>query len=496
MLDFAISILFCSFIAKLNIMKNEIIGRKSEILAIEAIKESKKSEFLALYGRRRVGKTFLIRNIFEDNFTFQLTGLANSKLQWQLANFNRALIRQNTTNLAFQQANNWFDAFQQLMDIIENSTNEKKIIFLDELPWLDTPNSGFISALEHFWNAWASARKDIILIVCGSSASWIINKLINNKGGLHNRITKRIKLNPFTLAETAEFLKSKGCVFENYQIAQLYMALGGIPFYLDRIETGQSITQNINRLCFGQDAELRTEFTNLYESLFKKAQDHIAVIEALSTKSYGLTRDELIKTAKINNGGGTTALLKELEECGFIRKYVAFGKTQRNQIYQLIDFYSLFYLSFIKNSSQFDEDFWLNSLDNPAIRAWSGYAFEMVCLHHLKEIKQSLGINGILTTTSSWYSTDKSAKAQIDLVIDRRDEVINLCEMKFSIKPFSIEKKYADELRNKIGLFREQTKTTKAIFMTFVTTFGLKKNEYSEAYVQNSITLDDLFGWS
>jgi uncharacterized protein len=180
--DFAISILFCSFIAKLNIMKNEIIGRKNEILAIEAIKESKKSEFLALYGRRRVGKTFLIRNIFEDNFTFQLTGLANSKLQWQLANFNRALVRQNTTNLALQQANNWFDAFQQLMDIIENSTNEKKIIFLDELPWLDTPNSGFISALEHFWNAWASARKDIILIVCGSSASWIINKLINNKG--------------------------------------------------------------------------------------------------------------------------------------------------------------------------------------------------------------------------------------------------------------------------------------------------------------------------
>ena len=474
-------------------MINEIIGRKKEIQALEGLKESAKSEFLAVYGRRRVGKTYLIRNVFDKDFVFQLTGLANTKLQGQLANFHRGLVRQSPKGEKIIPAKNWFDAFQQLMDFVENSAKQKKVIFLDELPWFDTPNSGFISALEHFWNSWASARRDIILIVCGSSASWIINKLINNKGGLHNRITKRIKLEPFSLAETEVFFKSKNNAFERYQIVQLFMVLGGIPFYLDMVETGQSAIQNINRLCFEANGELRTEFDNLYTSLFKSAQDHEAVIEALSTKACGLSRDELIKTAKIKNGGGTTNLLKELEECGFIRKYPAFGKKEKNQLYQLIDFYSLFYLTFIKNTNAIDENLWINGIDNPLFRTWSGYAFEMICLHHLKEIKQALGISGVFTNTSTWYSVDKTTKAQIDLVIDRRDGIINICEMKFSMKPFVIDKKYAEELRHKIETFREQTKTTKSTFLTMITAFGLQKNEHSNAWVQSSISLNELF---
>jgi uncharacterized protein len=474
-------------------MDNAIIGRKKEIQTLFSLRESAKSEFLAVYGRRRVGKTYLIRNVFDKDFVFQLTGLANTNLKGQLANFHRALVRQSLKTEKIMPAKNWFDAFQQLMDFVQNSTKPQKVIFLDELPWFDTPNSGFVSALEHFWNSWASARKDIILIVCGSSASWIINKLINNKGGLHNRITKRIKLEPFSLAETEAFFKSKNSAFERYQIVQLYMVLGGIPFYLDMVETSQSAIQNINRLCFEANGELRLEFENLYSSLFKKAEDHEAVIQALSTKALGLSRDELIKTAKIKNGGGTTNLLKELEECGFIRKYPAFGKRERNQLYQLIDFYSLFYLTFIKNSSVIDENLWINGVDNPQFRAWSGYAFEMICLHHLKEIKQALGISGVFTNTSTWFSTDKTQKAQIDLVIDRRDGIINVCEMKFSVKPFTIDKKYAEELRLKMETFREQTNTKKSIFLTMITAFGVQKNEYSNAVVQNAISLNELF---
>jgi uncharacterized protein len=474
-------------------MKPAIIGRKKEIDILEGLKASAKSEFVAVYGRRRVGKTYLIRSVFEGDFLFQLTGLANTKLQWQLAHFHRALMRQHKTNTPPKPASNWFDAFQQLMDCIENSTKPKKVIFLDELPWFDTPQSGFIAALEHFWNGWASARHDVLLVVCGSSASWIINKLINNKGGLHNRLTKRIKLEPFTLAETEAFFKNKGAAFEQYQIVQLYMVLGGIPFYLEMVEVGQSAMQNINRLCFDANGELRTEFNNLYESLFKKAQAHVAVIEALSSKASGLSRDELIAIAKIKDGGGTTMLLQELEACGFIRKYTAFGKTQRNQLYQLIDFYSLFYLTFIKNSSAMDENTWINGLDNPTFRAWSGYAFEMVCLHHLREIKHALGISSVFTTTSAWYTTDKTAKAQIDLVIDRRDGIINICEMKFSIKPFTITKKYADELTHKIDTFRAHTKTNKSLFLTMITTFGVQKNEYSSTLMQNNFTLKELF---
>lgn len=468
-----------------------LIGRKTEMSLMKGLLDSKKSEFLAVYGRRRVGKTFLIRQVFEDKFTFQLTG-ANAKLSWQLKNFNQAMVRQSRKeNITF--ADNWFDAFQQLIDLLEATTDEKKVVFLDELPWLDTPNSGFIIALEHFWNSWASARTDIILIVCGSSASWIINKLLKNKGGLHNRVTQRIKLEPFSLAETEEFFRSQNAVFERYQLTQLYMALGGIPYYLEMVDVGQSATQNINRLCFEENGALRTEFESLYASLFKKAQNHVAVIEALASKASGLNREELIKAAKINNGGGTTMLLQELEECGFIRKYVAFGKSQKHQLYQLVDFYSLFYLTFIKKSSVLDENTWINGIDNPSFRTWSGYAFEMVCLHHLKEIKQALGISGVITNTSSWYSTDKVPKAQIDLLIDRRDQVINLCEIKFSINPYLIDKKYAEELRNKIGTFKEQSKTKKSIFLTMITSFGLQKNEYSTSLVQNSLTFDDLF---
>ena len=474
-------------------MVENVIGRTKEIQVMQSLKESPKSEFLAVYGRRRVGKTYLIRSVFEDDFVFQLTGQSNNKLQWQLGNFHRSLVRQYPAKEGIKPAKNWFDAFQYIMDLIEGSNKPKKVIFLDELPWLDTPQSGFISALEHFWNSWASARRDIILIVCGSSASWIIKKLINNKGGLHNRITKRIKLEPFNLAETEAFFKSKNSAFERYQIVQLYMVLGGIPFYLDMVDTGQSAIQNINSLCFEANGELRTEFDNLYASLFKKAQDHVAVIEALSTKASGMNREELIKVAKINNGGGATMLLKELEECGFIRKYPAFGKREKNQVYQLVDFYSLFYLSFIKNTNTIDENLWINGIDNPIYRTWSGYAFEMVCLHHLKEIKHALGISGVHTNTSTWYSTDKTAKAQIDLVIDRRDGIINICEMKFSMKAFSIDKKYAEELRHKIETFREQTKTEKSTFLTMITAFGLQKNDYSNMLVQNSLSLNELF---
>ena len=474
-------------------MIENIIGRKKEIALMESLKESSKSEFLAVYGRRRVGKTFLIRQVFEEDFTFQLTGLANAKLQWQLANFYKALVRQNPRNKNIKPATNWFDAFQELIDVLELSKSEKKVIFLDELPWLDTPNSGFMTALEHFWNSWASARKDIILIVCGSAASWMINKLLKNKGGLHNRITQRCKLEPFNLGETEEFFKSKNAVLERYQITQLYMTLGGIPYYLDVVDVAMSSYQNINKLFFEENAPLRIEFESLYESLFKKAQNHVAIIEALSEKSSGMTREDLIKTTKINNGGGTTTILQELEECGFIRKYNSYGKNQRGNIYQLVDFYSLFYLKFVKNSSVFDETTWLNGVDNPAFRAWSGYAFEMVCLHHIPKIKEALGISGIQTNTATWYSTDKETKAQVDLLIERRDGIINLCEIKFSINSFIITKKYSEELRNKIAVFKEQTKTKKTVFLTMITSFGLQKNEYSNQLVQNSLTMDALF---
>lgn len=475
-------------------MKDILIGRKPEVTLLEKIKGTEKPAFVAVYGRRRVGKTFLIRKTLGHEFTFHVTGRANANLKLQLINFHAAIVKYFP--FAEQKAvpKTWFDMFQLLIFCLEQQDeNHRKILFLDELPWMDTPQSYFVSALEHFWNSWASARSDVMLVVCGSAASWMIGNLLNNRGGLHNRITHRIGLEPFTLHETELFLQQKAGVFDRYQIAQLYMALGGIPYYLEQIEVGESVTQNINRLCFQPKAPFRMEFENLYGSLFKKAERHIAVIEALSKKMKGLSREELIKAAKLPSGGGATKILKELEESSFIRRYREFGKVQRNTLYQLTDFFSIFYLRFMTDHSLDDQNAWLNSLDDPRVRAWSGYAFERLCLLHTDCIKKALGITGIQTQTSAWWGNLGKQKAQVDLVIDRRDRVINLCEMKFSINKFQITKVYAEELRTKIGLFKDITQTDKSVYLTFITSFGIEPNEYSAGLVQNALTMDVLF---
>jgi uncharacterized protein len=470
-----------------------IIGRAKELQEFNRLTNTGASEFIAIYGRRRVGKTFLIREAFNNKFDFYITGMANATLSQQLANFHLAIKKYDPSGIITAPAGNWLDAFHQLSLLLETKKSKKKIVFLDEMPWLDTAQSGFISALEYFWNSWASAREDILLIVCGSAASWMINKLIHNRGGLYNRVTHRMKLDPFTLHECEQYFNSRSGVYDRYQLIQLYMVMGGIPFYLKQVDTGMSATQNINKLCFDPGGILFNEFDTLYRSLFNNAEKHITIIETLSKKAKGLTREELIVHTKIPSGGTTTRILKELEESNFIRRYASYGKKGKNSLYQLTDFYSLFYLKFIKHRDALDENHWLNGLDSPKQRAWAGYAFEQVCFAHLKEIKKALGISGVQTNISSWTGKTHQNGAQIDLIIERRDGVINLCETKFSINSFTIDKKYADELRKKIAVFREETRTRKATFLTMITTFGLNRNMHAVSLVQNDITIDALF---
>lgn len=470
-----------------------LIGRAKELEILRLAKESASAEFIAVYGRRRVGKTFLIREAFGNQFTFYLTGVANTSTRQQLANFHEAMLRYNK-KFSAAAPDNWFRAFEQVRHLVESHKgHQKKLIFFDEVPWLDNAKSGFLSALEYFWNSFASARKDVLLIACGSAASWMITKLIHNRGGLHNRVTRRIRLEPFTLRECEDFFYSRHAAFNRYQVIQLYMVMGGIPFYLDQVDRAQSAAQNISRLCFEKGGMLKTEFDDLFSSLFNKAERHEALIGALSTKARGLTRYELIHKAKMADAGSTTRILQELEVSGFIRRYPPFGKKERDALYQLTDFYSLFYYKCIRKGGTLDANSWMTGLDSPNLKAWSGYAFEQVCLAHLESIKQALGIAGIGTATASWTGEVNKKAAQIDLLIDRRDQVINLCEMKFSINDFVITKGYFDELRNKIAVFQENTGTRKAIYLTFITTFGIQQNEYSRTLVQSNLTMDALF---
>lgn len=468
-----------------------LIGRNNEIEILNEKLTSNKSEFVAIYGRRRVGKTYLVRNVFDNKLTFKFTGMANATLQEQLANFNMAMQKQYPLS-SRKNVENWMEAFQQIAEIVEKLRQKKKIIFIDELPWFDTLHSKFIQALEHFWNSWASERKDVLLIVSGSAASWMINKLINNKGGLHNRVTQKIKLEPFTLIECQELLKHKKISLDHYHLVQLYMTLGGIPFYWDAIKKGLSVAQNINKLCFEPNGLLKAEFDNLFKSLFTKAERHEVIITALAKKGKGLTREEISKESKIPTGGTLSQLLDELEESGFIRRYMPFGKMAKNSLYQLSDFFSLFHIKWMKGQNSFDKNHWVKMVENPKYKTWSGYAFEQVCLAHIEQIKKALGISGVGTETSAWKSTQSGDGAQIDLVIDRRDGVINLCEMKFSTETFTIDKKYDTELRNKMAAFRAENRTKKSLFLTMITTYGLTANTYS-LNVQNDLKMDVLF---
>jgi AAA+ ATPase superfamily predicted ATPase len=468
-----------------------IIGRKDEMALLEKCIRSKKPEFLAVYGRRRVGKTFLIKEYFKNNFAFYMTGSANTTMRGQLENFHDALLEYGSDEL--DAIEGWPVAFRRLKKLLMKDTSEqKKVVFIDELPWLDTPKSGFVPALEYFWNSWASSRPDIFLVICGSATSWMIRNVIHNHGGLYNRITKQMHIKPFTLAECEMFFQNAGVVLSRYSIAETYMIFGGIPYYLDLFDESLSLPQNVDRLLFADNAVLANEFQDLYASLFKHFEQHILISEALYTKRSGLTRDEIIKETGLAAGGTFTRLLEELEQCGFLRKYRDFTKPKNGYYYQLTDFFTIFHLTFIRNYAGKDQQFWSNYHTKGGHNAWSGLSFERVCMAHIDQIKMALGISGVSTEVTSWRSKRSKPGTQIDLIIDRNDDIINLCEVKYSGKEYEIDRAYDDRLRRRRSIFAEETATSKALHQTMVTTYGVSASAYKEA-VQSQVTLDDLF---
>jgi AAA+ ATPase superfamily predicted ATPase len=489
----------------------KIIGRKKEQEDLRSYFESPRPEFLAVYGRRRVGKTFLIKEFFKNDFTFYATGLANAPKSEQLEAFSAAIQAYGNPAEATEVPDSWLKAFIQLKKLVAQSNRAgKKVIFIDEMPWLDTPRSGFLTGLEYFWNSFASSRPDVLLIVCGSVSSWMINKLLRNHGGLYNRVTQRMRLTPFTLLECEEFFRECGCGFSRYQILEFYMVFGGVPHYLGMIRKSLSVTQNIDRLCFAADAPLKNEFNEMLSSLFREPQRHTAIIRALAGKAKGLTREEIISTTKIANGGNLTKALEELEQCGILRRYYGFDRKRKESLFQLVDFFSNFHFRFLVDMREGAEGYWLACSNKPGHGSWSGYAFEQVCLAHLSQIKARLGIAGVIAPAYSWRSRgeedvrpttaqspasdigEPQGGAQVDLVLDRDDNVINLCEMKYVADEFVISKGYDRQLREKRAAFIRQTKTRKAVHITMVTTYGLEHNTYW-GNIQSEVTAEDLF---
>lgn len=470
-----------------------IIGRQREKARFTEIVESDQPAFVAIYGRRRVGKTFLVKEFFNHQFTFYTTGLANSTTKTLLLNFTLAL--NNTFDKEFKTPKNWLSAFSLLQNEL-SKVSGPRVIFIDELPWFDTKKSDFLTGLEYFWNSWASTQSGLKLFVCGSAAAWMINELIRNKGGLYNRVTHRIKIEPFTLQETEQFFQSRDILFDRYQIVNLYMVMGGIPYYLEQVKKGLSAVQNIEKICFEETGLLNSEFKFTFASLFKNAAQHEQILRKIYELGSRATRENLVKKANLSSSGDLSNKLNELEESGFLKSYVPFGINKSRKIYVISDYYTLFYLRFIENAGTYETGNWVNRINDPAVNVWAGLAFEQICWDHARNIKKALGIEGIYSETSSWYKAADPATggAQIDLIIDRKDRVINLFEIKFSINAYEITKAYDLVLRNKIAAFIQSTKTKKAVFLVMLTTFGLVKNEYARSVVQNELKMDDLFG--
>ena len=492
----SISIVFLNFAANYNnniSMTNKIIARTNEIATLNRKYNSQKAEFIVVYGRRRIGKTYLINSVFDGRFTFSYVGSRKQKPGRQLLRFAEQLKQYSGSTFA-PDLNNWEEAFMQLRTLIESRPqDERKVIFFDEMPWIDTPRSAFVDALEYFWNGWAAQRNDIMFIACGSATSWMVNKLIKNQGGLHNRITEQIYLRPLRLNECEEYLHAQGCEWDRYTIMQCYMAMGGVPYYMSLLNPEQSLAQNIDRLFFTKNAPMREEFDELFNALFSHADKYIDVMKALANSKEGLLRADIIdKTGQ--TGGRLTIVLENLERCDFIEKYARYKSSVRNTLYRISDPYTLFYFKFLENKNTKDEYWWSNNMHSHSVEAWEGFSFELICMLHLEQIKKKLGINIIATETSSWHAIGNKDKkgAQIDLVIERSDRIINLCEIKFSAEPYLITKDYEMKLRERMALFKEATSTRKSVVTTMITTYGILRGIHS-GVVQSEVIMDDLF---
>lgn len=477
-----------------------MVGRKKEIRQLEDLFNSKKAELVAIYGRRRVGKTYLVDETLKGRITFRHAGLSpvevsetsKAPLKAQLDAFYYSLLLQGMKKSHCPK--DWLEAFFMLEMYLQSIDNgERMVLFFDELPWMDTAKSGFISAFESFWNSWGCHRNNLMVVVCGSANSWIMDKLINNHGGLYGRITRQIKLSPFNLKECEDCLNERNVKFSRYDITQAYMIFGGIPYYLNYIDRGLSLPQNVDRLFFSKNAILKPEYDRLFSSVFKNPEIIKSIVEFLSRRGTGFTRKEISEGLGISNGGALTEYLTSLVVSDFIISYIPFGEGKRDKKYKLTDSFCLFYLKFVKNSESLNEGLWLDNIDSPSTVAWRGFAFENVCFNHINEIKNALGITGVSTNHSAWIKhPDNNEGVQIDLLIKRNDNIVNMCEIKFLSDKFTVDKNYDRKIHNRRTVLLECLPKKFSVHSTLITTYGLNENEYMWNF-DNVITMEDLF---
>ncbi len=476
-----------------------MVGRSREIQELNRLYDSGKAEFVAIYGRRRIGKTYLVDQLFKNRISFRHSGISpvdgegGGGLVRQLDHFYLSLRLQGMKK--GRKPSSWLEAFYLLEKHLQDRDDgTRQLVFIDELPWLDTPKSGFIPAFEAFWNTWGCHRDNLMVIVCGSANSWIVDKLINNHGGLYNRLTYEIKLFPFTLSECEEYLESMGIGYSRYDIVQCYMILGGVPYYYSFFRPDYSVAQNIDLLFFSRQAKLRDEYGRLFMSVFRNPEYMMRIASFLSGKRTGFTRGEILGALELKEGSVFMDAMKGLLAGDFIEKYVPFGESCKDVRYRLLDPFCLFCNRFLGEGREADEGYWQRNLNSQVLNVWRGYAFEDVCFNHIPQIKKALEIGGVSSCQSGWIHRGNKERqgSQIDLLIERDDHVVNMCEMKFYNKEFVVDKQYYSVMLERADSLVSVIPRTHSVRTTLITTFGLKKNEYSGVF-SKVLTLDDLF---
>jgi uncharacterized protein len=476
--------------------REQVIGRTAEKLVLDGVLASTDPELVAVYGRRRVGKTYLIREYLKPQLVLEVVGMHDQSMAIQLANFQAAL-RQAFPQVPLLQPSNWLEAFELLRQCLEQPgpIKGKRVIFFDEFPWLATRKSNFLSCFENFWNGYASRQRDLAVIICGSAAAWMIRNVVQSRGGLHNRLTRRIRLEPFRLPEVQQYLEYRKIRWDQRQIVLAYMALGGIPHYLNLIRPGQSAAQCIEAECIRPEGMLRNEYHSLFAALFESYTTHEAIVKVLATSWAGLTRDQVLAKARLRSGGGVTRAIEELQLAGFITETSSLDKKTKGSSLRLTDEFSVFYWHWMHSATAANH--WLRQTAGRRYDAWCGYAFESICFKHLDAVRRAIGIADVETQAASWRFVPRSGTdeegAQIDLLLDRADRCMNICEIKFSDKPFVITKSYAETLERKLRVFRQRMGKPRTLFLTMITPHGVVQNRYSEDLVTNQVLLKDLF---
>ena len=473
---------------------DNIIGRDAEIGKLKALSGSPQSEFVALYGRRRVGKTFLINQVFKNQFAFKMTGVIEGTLKDQFTAFSDAM--EEFGYDMPEKPKDWMTAFVMLKNAMKKTvkSDERYIIFIDELPALDAENSNVAGAVGYFWNSWASLQDNVVLIICGSATSWMITNVIDSKGGLHDRLTEEMPIHPFTLHEVEEYLNEHQFVWNRQMALQIYMVFGGIPYYLSLLDNSESLVQNIDRLFFSRDTKMRREFRRLFNTLYKHPDRYIDIVKALSKSRHGMTREQLATELKCANNGHLGNKLEDLVHCDLIRKNIVREKEikSKDAIYQLCDFFSLFYLTFV-DRAEIETEYWSHHINTPAVNTWMGLAYERICMAHIPQIKRALRIDGISTLNYSWRSKTAKPAVQIDLIIERADKIVNVCEVKYSQDEYELDKEEYERINRRRNTFIKETGLRHASWLTMITTEGLAKGMYS-GMIQSVVTLNDLFG--